>query len=80
MEAIVPRKTRLVLEIAIDGIGTEGLATQMEELDLDLWEILCEQIRGEVAVGLGVCEEDNGWTIAAHDGLIVGARLETPSA
>ncbi len=67
---------RLVLEIVIDGIGTEGFARALEEYELDLWELLQEQIRSEVSVGIGVIEADNAWTIAGHSGRIVGARLE----
>lgn len=67
---------RLVLEIAVEGISTEGMRASLEEYDLDLWEILQEQIRGEVALGIGVREADNAWAIAGHSARIVGARLE----
>lgn len=67
---------RIVFEVAVEDIGTEGLREDMDLLELDLWDLLRERIRGEVVLAIDVFESDNEWTIAGHSGLIVGARLE----
>ena len=71
---------KLILEIEIPGINTEGMQGEIDEYELDLWDLLCERIETEAALGIGIRESDNARTIAAHDGLIRGARLEAKNA
>lgn len=71
---------RLILEIEVFGINVEGIQEAADEWNLSVDDILADEVmRREVGVTIVTvpgekCMNDD-FTVSAHDGRVVGARI-----